>query len=97
LIGSAFLILVDLVRLATLDMTILFAPLGIMALANTSTRSFGKFWASLFVQPIQTAVMALGVALAINLGHLNPNDQHSASPISEVRISLVWPIWDMHR
>src|SRR5258708_1559701 len=67
LLASVFLVLVDLVRLATLDLCITFAPLGLMALANEYTRSFGKFWASLFftnlfVQPMQTAAMAPGGA-----------------------------------
>jgi hypothetical protein len=79
LLGSVLLVLVDVVRLATFDLTIMFAPLGIMAFASEYLRSFGKFWASLFftslfVQPMQTGVMALGVALIANLGHLNPND-----------------------
>lgn len=79
IIGSLFLILIDSVRLAVFDLAILLAPWGILALASEYTRNFGRFWASLFfcslfVQPLQTAVMALGGALIANWGHFNPND-----------------------
>lgn len=79
ILGSFFLILVDAVRLAVFDLTILLAPWGILAFASEYTRNFGRFWASLFfcslfVQPLQTGVMALGGALIGNWGHFNPND-----------------------
>lgn len=78
-IGAVLLILVDAVRLAVLDVCILFAPWWIMCLANEYTRAWGKlgattFFCALFMQPIQDVTLGLGSALIANWGHLNPND-----------------------
>ncbi len=76
---SLLLIAVEAVRLAVLDVTIMFSPLWIMALANEYSRAWGKFGAltffsALFMQPIQVGCISLGAALIANFGSLNPND-----------------------
>jgi hypothetical protein len=78
-IGALLLILVDAVRLAVLDVCIVFSPWWIMALANEYTRAWGRlgattFFCALFMQPIQDVTLGLGSALIANWGHLNPND-----------------------
>ena len=78
-IGAVFLVFVEGVRLAVLDVTILFSPWWIMALSNEATRNWGKlgvttFFCAVFMQPIQIAVLSLGSAMIANWGHTNYND-----------------------
>jgi hypothetical protein len=73
------LMAVEAVRLAVLDVTIMFSPLWIMALANEYSRPWGKFGAltffsALFMQPIQIGCISLGAALIANFAHINPSD-----------------------
>jgi hypothetical protein len=76
---SLLLIAVEAVRLAVLDVTIMFSPFWIMALANEYSRAWGRFGAltffsALLTQPIQVGCISLGSALIVNFGHVNPND-----------------------
>jgi hypothetical protein len=76
---AIFFIVVQAVRLAVLDVCIMFAPLWTMCLANEYTRTWGRlgattFFCALFMQPIQVACLALGSALISNFGRLNYND-----------------------
>jgi hypothetical protein len=78
-IGFVVLFFIQAVRLALLDVVILFAPWGILTLSNEYTRGFGRFWATtffctLFVQPLQTGAMGLGAALVANFAHVNTSD-----------------------
>ncbi len=75
---SLLFIAVEAVRLAVLDVTIMFSPLWIMALSNEYSRAWGRFGAltffsALFMQPIQVACIALGSAFITNYGHPNSN------------------------
>jgi hypothetical protein len=76
---SLLFIAVEAVRLAVLDVAIMFSPLWIMALSNEYSRAWGRFGAltffsALFMQPIQIACLSLGAGLIANFGHFNPVD-----------------------